>query len=144
MKFLNFAPRKRLSGWAMTLAMIVSMNLMASCQNGQIAEQEVKVPGISEMLEVDEPPKPLNLAEVQQAIVFPEEVKAAGENGRVILRILVGTDGSYQRHEVMTSTNEAMAQAVESQIAQLKFEPATKDGEAVKFWVNIPFNFVFR
>lgn len=144
MKFFNYLLSKPLSGWALTLAMIVSMNLMASCQNGQMADQEVKVSGISEMVEVDEPPKPLNMAEVQQAIVFPEEVKAAGENGRVILRILVGTDGSYQRHEVMSSTNEAMAQAVESQIAQLKFEPAIKDGEAVKFWVNIPFNFVFK
>lgn len=144
MTFLNSLHTKPLSGWALTLAMIVSMNLMASCQNGQIAEQEVKVPGISEILEVDEPPKPLNMEEILEAIVFPEEMEATGENGRVILRILVGTDGSYQRHEVMTSTNEAMAQAVEAQITQLKFEPATKDGEAVKFWVNIPFNFVFR
>lgn len=144
MNFFNRLLTKPLSGWALTLAMIMSMNLMASCQNGQMAEQEVEFPGIHEILEVDEPPKPLNMEEILEAIVFPEEMEDSGENGRGVLRILVGTDGSYLRHEVMTSTNEAMVQALEAQIARLKFEPATKDGEAVKFWVNIPFNFVFR
>lgn len=144
MKFLNSLHTKSLSGWAMTLAMIVSMNLMASCQSEQLTEQEVKVASIHDVIEIDEPPKPLNMAEIQEAIVFPEEVKETGENGRVVLRILVGTDGSYQRHEVVKSTNEAMTQAVEAQIKDIQFEPAVKDGEAVKFWVNIPFNFSFQ
>lgn len=144
MKFLNSLPTKSLYGCILTLAMIVSMNLTASCQNGQIAEQEAEAPCISEVLEVDEPPKPLNMAEIQQAIVFPEEVKAAGKSGRIILRVLVGTDGNYQRHEVVSSTNDAMAQAVEAKIKEIQFEPASKDGEPVRFWVNIPFNFVFE
>lgn len=138
MKFFHCLLTKPLSGWAMALVVIVSMNLLTSCQS----EQEVQIPSINAVIEVDEPPKPLNMAEIQQAIVFPEEAKATGEDGSVMLRVLLGTDGTYQRHVVVSSTNEAMTQVIEAQIKEIQFDPAIKDGEPIQFWVNIPFNFM--
>ena len=138
-------PKQRIWKYLMLIPVFTFSTWLVSCQSETVAEKVVTgYLNEEQVIEVDQPPKPLNLADIHQAIVFPEEVKESGEPGKVMIKVLVGKDGRYERHELIDATNEAMAQAVEAQIRDLTFEPAMKDGEAVKFWVTIPFRFVFE
>ncbi len=99
------------------------------------------MPGIEENVEVDRGPGPLNMAEVQRAIGYPQEARDQGIEGMVVARILVDESGNYVRHEWAKAEPALLVEAVEQEIAQLEFTPAQKDGKPVWFWVNLPFNF---
>ncbi|MEO1451289.1 MAG: M56 family metallopeptidase [Bacteroidota bacterium] len=91
--------------------------------------------------EVEHLPEPLNMVPLQKAIGYPKSAYKNNIEGMVVLRILVGTEGEYIRHELANDAPEVLVDAVEKSIKQIKFKPAQHKGEAVKCWVNIPFNF---
>ncbi|MEO1808386.1 MAG: M56 family metallopeptidase [Bacteroidota bacterium] len=93
------------------------------------------------VLEVDVQPEVLNYRELQQSIGYP---KAAHDNkieGLVVFRILIDEEGKYVQHEIVKSANPIFEEAIEAEIARLRFKPAMKDGKPVQFWVSIPFSF---
>jgi TonB family protein len=98
-------------------------------------------PGIEDTLRFDKPPLPTNFAEVQRAIGYPEEARQQRQQGLIVVRVLVDTQGQYQRHEVVQSESPLLSAAVEAQVPKLKFTPATKDGQPMMAWVNLPFKF---
>lgn len=119
-------------------------SVIISCQGGTVAEEASAIaePQLEEVIEMDNMPQPLNLREIKQAIGYPQIAMDAKIQGQVVARILIGPSGEYIRHEVVKSDHDILKWAVEEQISELEFEPALKDGEGVKFWLNIPFNFV--
>ncbi|MEM6629011.1 MAG: TonB family protein [Bacteroidota bacterium] len=98
-------------------------------------------PDINAFIKVDQEPKPENMRAVQMKIGYPQIARAAGIEGTVVLRILVGEKGQYIRHVVLNSAHAVLDRAVVQYVEELSFTPAQKDGEAVKFWVNLPFTF---
>lgn len=114
--------------------------LLVSC-----AQTSTPAPGsepeLEAHVEVDTPPVPLNMADIQREIGYPKDAREQGIQGMVVLRILVGTDGTYIRHELVNQADESLVQAVEAKVASLMFTPAQSDGSPVKFWVNVPFGF---
>ncbi len=77
---------------------------------------------------------------------YPEAAAAAGEGGMVMLRVLVGTDGSAREvHYVPEqSTVPADAEITRNTLQAArgwKFSPAIKDGQPVEGWVLVPVKF---
>ncbi len=106
-----------------------------------LAQAQGTEPGVNEFVFVDQEPTPQNMSVVRQAIGYPTEAIAKGLEGQVMMRILVDEKGRYVRHKVMVAADSLLSKAVESHIAELTFTPAILQGKAVKFWINVPFNF---
>ena len=99
------------------------------------------VPAMNSFIAVDKAPEPLNMRDIQRTIGYPQIARDAGIEGAVIARILVDTDGTYLRHEIINSVHPVLDQTVENQLPNLRFTPALQNGAPLKFWINIPFNF---
>ncbi|MEO1214785.1 MAG: TonB family protein [Bacteroidota bacterium] len=98
-------------------------------------------PGINDFIFVDKEPSPTNISDVRSAIGYPEQAIEENIQGTVVVRVLVDESGNYVKHKVVQEIHPALAEAVESQIANVKFEPAIQQGSAVKYWINLPFPF---
>ncbi|MEM7659042.1 MAG: M56 family metallopeptidase [Bacteroidota bacterium] len=98
-------------------------------------------PNIDEWMEVESPPTPLNMSEIQKAVGYPKEVANDGIEGMIVARILVDQSGNYVRHSFVKTLDERLEDAISQEISNLQFEPAIQDGKGVKFWVNVPFRF---
>ena len=105
------------------------------------AQEAGDEPDINQFIFVEEEAKPLNLVEVNQNIGYPDSARIKGIEGRVVARILVDEAGNYLKHSITGQADTLLIGAVEEHISELKFSPAKNGGEALKFWVNIPFNF---
>ncbi|MBI0398310.1 TonB family protein [Cyclobacterium marinum] len=98
-------------------------------------------PSISAIILVDEDPKPLNLGEIYQAIGYPSKAKEAGIEGSVVVSVLVGENGEYLKHKIITHAHPLLSDPVDLEVKNLRFTPAMKAGETVKVWINLPFKF---
>lgn len=120
----------------------IALFFLASFQTACTQQAGVdQVPGVDELVEVDTPPNPLNMADVQRAVGYPQKARDQGIEGMVVARILVDEEGNYVRHEWAKGEPQILAEAVDEEIAKLTFTPAEKEGKPVKFWVNLPFKF---
>ena len=74
--------------------------------------------------------------------VYPDADRKAGNQGEVMLRVLISADGTVQRVSVLNSdVSPAMEQAAIDAVKQFVFEPAKKDGVPVKARMAIPIKF---
>ncbi|KPJ72511.1 hypothetical protein AMJ52_06040 [candidate division TA06 bacterium DG_78] len=92
------------------------------------------------------PPKPSVITRAkpvkQVKPQYPESVRSLGATGRVVVRVLVGTDGKGMKATVLSSFgNPACEEAALAAAQQWEFTPATKDGEPFEQNVSIPFDF---
>ena len=109
---------------------------------GDIPEVVVeKEPDVNAFIVVEEEPKPVNMGEVKQAIGYPQVARDAGIEGNVVVRVLVGKNGSYRRHVILNGVHPVLEKAVAAQLPKLRFTPAIQGGKPIQFWVNIPFAF---
>lgn len=90
---------------------------------------------------VDTPPKPVNMTTVYQAIGYPKAAAEANKEGKVMVKILIGKDGKYVKHEYLGKPETVFTEAIDEHIADIEFTAAQKDGKAVKYWVTLPFMF---
>lgn len=73
------------------------------------------------------------------------QLRLEAREGRVVLRILVRTDGTVARAEVARSSGQiALDQAAVLAVWSWRFDPATRDGAPIEAWVLIPVRFVVR
>lgn len=73
------------------------------------------------------------------------QLRLEAREGRVVLRILVRTDGTVARAEVARSSGQsALDQAAVLAVGSWRFDPATRNGAAIEAWVLIPVRFVVR
>jgi protein TonB len=77
---------------------------------------------------------------------YPPEALARGIEGTVMLRVLVGQDGTVRRTTVETSSGDATLD--ESALATVRdhwrFEPARRAGMAIELEVRVPIHFRLR
>jgi protein TonB len=73
------------------------------------------------------------------------QLRLEAREGRVVMRILVRTDGTVARAEVARSSGQsALDQAAVLAVGSWRFDPATRNGAAIEAWVLIPVRFVVR
>ena len=119
--------------------LIASLSCLLAC--AQTTETPSSEPDVTAVLDADQPPVPVNLMEIRQAIGYPQSAAEAGIEGMVVARILVDEKGAYLKHKLVKTLDPRLDQAVADQLSRLTFEPATYQGQPVKFWVNLPFSF---
>ena len=119
-------------------SIFLSLSLSLSYAQTDSLDQE---PDINAFIFVDEEPRPVNMNQIRQLIGYPPEAVEENIEGQVVVRVLVDEAGNYTKHKVIVIGDPLLAEAVESQIENLKFSPAIQNGEKIKFWVNIPFSF---
>jgi TonB family protein len=109
---------------------------------GSTGAAETDLPDPNAFRKVDQQPKVLNIDEVKDEIEYPSEAKKKKIEGRVILKVLVDEEGRPIKHVMLKSPHPMLTRAAVEGLYLLRFSPAIKDGEAIKFWVVVPFDFV--
>jgi periplasmic protein TonB len=76
---------------------------------------------------------------------YPAISKRLGEQGKVVLRVLIGTDGTAQRAEIQQSSGfERLDQAALATVLRWHYVPGKRGGVAEAMWFNVPINFVLE
>ena len=79
------------------------------------------------------------------APAYPALARRNGEEGRVLLRVLVGADGDAERVELKSSSgSERLDAAALETVKRWKFVPAKLGSEPVAAWVVVPVAFTLR
>ena len=74
---------------------------------------------------------------------YPSDERLAGHEGRVVVRVLIGTDGRVKDVQQVSAASTAFFEATRKQaLAKWRFKPGTRDGEAVEAWHTMAVRFV--
>ncbi len=94
-----------------------------------------KVPMTVSSVEYLQPPKP----------EYPPMAKRAGEQGKVVLRVLVDEKGQPERVDVRDSAGyPKLDEAARQAVLRASFRPHLEDGRAVPVYVLVPISFNLR
>ncbi|MDB5779861.1 MAG: energy transducer TonB [Polaromonas sp.] len=76
---------------------------------------------------------------------YPALSKRLGEQGKVVVRVLIGADGSPQKAELRQSSGyERLDQAALNTVLKWRYVPGKRGGVAEDMWFNVPINFVLE
>lgn len=76
------------------------------------------------------------------APAYPAASRKFAEEGKVILRVLVGTRGDAKKVELKNSSGfDRLDRSAIEAVQNWKFVPAKKGDEAIEAWVNVPILF---
>lgn len=74
---------------------------------------------------------------------YPSDERLAGHEGRVVVRVLIGTDGRVKEVQQVSAASGAFFEATRKQaLAKWRFKPGTSDGVAVETWHTMAVRFV--
>jgi protein TonB len=84
--------------------------------------------------------------EVPEAVVkvppdYPDDCRARGLQGVVVVQVRVAKDGLVERTKVVASTESPLDQAAVLAVEQWRFKPGRTGGEPVAVWVAVPVKF---
>jgi TonB family protein len=74
-------------------------------------------------------------------IVYPDEARQKGIEGKVLLELVIGSNGSVQSVKVLSSPSTLLTAAAETAVRKTAFVPAMKDGKKVEATVVLPVMF---
>lgn len=73
---------------------------------------------------------------------YPPMSKRLGEQGEVILRVLIGADGVAQQAEIRKSSGyERLDQVALATVRKWRYVPGKRNGVPEAMWFNVPVNF---
>ena len=72
---------------------------------------------------------------------YPEAAKDAGTTGLVVVRTVIGRNGTIRDAWITESLEEALDKTALDAIRQWTFDPATLDGKPVEVYYNVTMNF---
>ncbi len=76
---------------------------------------------------------------------YPAISKRLGEQGNVVVRVLIGVDGSAQRAEIRQSSGfDRLDQSALATVLKWRYVPGKRAGVAEAMWFNVPVNFVLE
>ena len=76
---------------------------------------------------------------------YPALSRRLGEQGQVMLRVLIGTDGVAQKAEISTSSGyERLDQAALATVLRWRYAPGRRAGVPETMWFSVPINFVLE
>ena len=76
---------------------------------------------------------------------YPALSKRLGEQGKVVVRVLIGVDGAPQKAEIRTSSGfQRLDQAALATVLRWRYLPGKRGGVAEAMWFNVPIHFVLE
>ena len=76
---------------------------------------------------------------------YPPMSKRMGEQGKVVVRVLIGADGLPQKAEIRTSSSyERLDQAALATVMKWRYVPGKRAGVPEAMWFNVPIHFVLE
>jgi len=76
---------------------------------------------------------------------YPGLSKRLGEEGKVVLRVLIEADGSASKAEIRSSSGyDRLDQAALQTVLRWRYLPGKRNGVAEAMWFNVPINFVLE
>ncbi|MEW6131152.1 MAG: energy transducer TonB [Acidobacteriota bacterium] len=75
---------------------------------------------------------------------YTEEARKNKIQGAVLVRVLVGADGSVKSVRVSRGLPDGLNEEAIRAAYQIRFRPATKNGQPVAYWVNVQIDFNLR
>ena len=76
---------------------------------------------------------------------YPPMSKRLGEQGKVVVRTLIGADGTAQQAEIKQSSGfERLDQAALATALRWRYVPGKRAGVAQAMWFNVPFQFLLE
>ena len=76
---------------------------------------------------------------------YPPLSKRLGEQGKVIVRVLIAADGQPQKAELKQSSGfDRLDQAALATVMKWRYVPGKRGGVAEDMWFNVPINFVLE
>ncbi|MGH8803603.1 MAG: energy transducer TonB [Polaromonas sp.] len=76
---------------------------------------------------------------------YPTQSRRLGEQGKVIVRVLIGVDGQAQKSEIRQSSGfDRLDQAAVATVMRWRYVPGKRGGVAEAMWFNVPINFVLE
>ncbi len=75
--------------------------------------------------------------------VYPAVSRRLNEKGKVIVRVLIGVDGTAQKAELYQSSGfQRLDDAAISTVTKWRYVPGKRDGVPEAMWFNVPIDFV--
>jgi protein TonB len=109
----------------------------------KIEKKEVEEKTVYQSFEVEKAPECVNLSQVRSSMIYPEVARQAGIEGRVTVKVLVGTDGNVLKVGSVSGP-DVFHDEVQDKAMNLQFTPGLQNGKPVKVWVTVPFNFKLK
>lgn len=76
---------------------------------------------------------------------YPPMSKRLGEQGKAIIRVLIGADGLPQKAELRQSSGfERLDQSALATVMKWRYAPGKRDGVAEAMWFSVPISFVLE
>ncbi len=76
---------------------------------------------------------------------YPALSRRLGEQGKVVVRVLIGVDGMAQQAEIRSSSGyDRLDQAALATVRSWRYVPGKRNGLAEAMWFNVPINFVLE
>jgi protein TonB len=76
---------------------------------------------------------------------YPSMSKRLGEQGKVLVRVLIGTDGSAQKADIKQSSGfDRLDQAALATVQKWRYVPGKRGGVPETMWFVVPINFVLE
>ena len=76
---------------------------------------------------------------------YPPISKRLGEQGKVLVRVLIGVDGNAQKAEIKQSSGfDRLDQAAINTVLRWRYTPGKRAGVEEAMWFNVPINFVLE
>ncbi len=76
---------------------------------------------------------------------YPPISKRLGEQGKVLVRVLIGVDGNAQKAEIRQSSGfERLDQSALATVLRWRYTPGKRAGVAEAMWFNVPVNFILE
>ncbi len=74
--------------------------------------------------------------------VYPSAARWAGEQGMVMLRVLVDAEGNPKQIQIEHSSGfPRLDRAAKAAVSQWRFKPGSRDGQPAAMWVRVPIRF---
>jgi protein TonB len=105
--------------------------------SGKVGIESLPSGGTEPIYQFDEPP--VLLTEIKPD--YPEEAKQSGQQGTVMVRVLVGEDGTVEEAIVLESSNSVFESSAVEAASRCRFKPAKLEGNPTRSHVAIPFQF---
>ncbi len=76
---------------------------------------------------------------------YPALSRRLGEQGKVVVRVQIGVDGTAQQAEIRSSSGyDRLDQAALATVRSWRYVPGKRNGLAEAMWFNVPINFVLE